>query len=83
MADALGESQDFADGLLTSRGTFQKFFDQQELRNWIDQMLSVMSVPAAPGVFYVFRRGRGAGCLHGLALPAPHSSAAPDEVRRR
>jgi DNA phosphorothioation-associated putative methyltransferase len=52
---ALGESQDFADGLLTSRGTFQKFFEQQELRNWIDQTLGVASVPAAPGVFYVFR----------------------------
>jgi DNA phosphorothioation-associated putative methyltransferase len=52
---SLGESQDFADGLLTSRGTFQKFFEQQELRNWIDQTLGVASVPAAPGVFYVFR----------------------------
>ena len=51
----LGESQDFADGQLTSRGTFQKFFEQQELRNWIDQTLGVASVPAAPGVFYVFR----------------------------
>lgn len=52
---SLGESQDFADGLLTSRGTFQKFFEQQELRNWIDQTLGASSVPAAPGVFYVFR----------------------------
>lgn len=51
----LGESQDFADGLLTSRGTFQKFFEQQELRSWIDQTLDVRAVPAAPGVFYVFR----------------------------
>lgn len=51
----LGESQDYADGLLTARGTFQKFFDQQELRNWIDHTLGVVSVPAAPGVFYVFR----------------------------
>ena len=42
--------------MLTSRGTFQKFFDQQELRNWIDQTLGVPSVPAAPGVFYVFRQ---------------------------
>ncbi len=51
----LGEAQDFADGLLTSRGTFQKFFDQLELRNWIDHTLGVSAVPAAPGVFYVFR----------------------------
>lgn len=52
---ALRESNDFEDGLLTSRGTFQKFFEQQELRNWIDQTLEVSAVPAAPGIFYVFR----------------------------
>lgn len=52
---SLGESQELADGLLTSRGTFQKFFEQQELRDWIDQSLEVASVPAAPGVFYIFR----------------------------
>lgn len=44
-----------ADGVLTSRGTFQKFFDQQELRSWIDESLGTKSVPAAPGIFYVFR----------------------------
>lgn len=51
----LGATQEFADGLLTSRGTFQKFFEQAELRAWIDHTLSVRSVAAAPGVFYVFR----------------------------
>ena len=50
-----GEAHDYADGYLTSRGTFQKFFEQQELRNWIDQNIGVSSVAAAPGVFYVFR----------------------------
>ena len=57
-ARALGEAEDYADGILTSRGTFQKFFDQQELRNWIDQTLDAQSVAAAPGVFYVFRDER-------------------------
>lgn len=52
---ALGDVQAYADGLLTRRSTFQKFFEQQELRNWIDQTLEVAAVPAAPGVFYVFR----------------------------
>lgn len=52
---SLGDAQDYADGLLTRRGTFQKFFDQQELRNWIDQTLETSAVPAAPGVFYIFR----------------------------
>ena len=54
-ARSLGESEEYADGVLTSRGTFQKFFDQQELRNWIDRTLEARAVPAAPGVFYVFR----------------------------
>ncbi len=45
----------FADGCLTSRGTFQKFFEQRELRHWIEQTLQVNAVPAAPGIFYVFR----------------------------
>ena len=51
----LRTTQTFADGCLTGRGTFQKFFEQQELRSWIDRILQVKAVPAAPGVFYVFR----------------------------
>lgn len=45
----------FEDGCLTSTGTFQKFYDQGELRAWIDASLGVQSVAAAPGVFYAFR----------------------------
>ncbi len=43
------------DGGLTRRGTFQKFFEQQELREWIDSSLGTPSLPAGPGIFYVFR----------------------------
>lgn len=43
------------DGYITQRDTFQKFYEQQELRSWIDQILGVSSVAVAPGVFYVFR----------------------------
>ena len=52
---ALRATQPFADGCLTVRGTFQKFLEQQELRSWIDRILQVNAVPAAPGAFYVFR----------------------------
>ena len=55
---ALGATRTFADGCLTARGTFQKFFEQQELRSWIDRTLDVKAVPAVPGVFYVFRDER-------------------------
>jgi DNA phosphorothioation-associated putative methyltransferase len=50
-----GVTEDYADGVVTSCGTFQKFFEQTELRAWIDQILGASSVAAAPGVFYVFR----------------------------
>ncbi len=45
----------FADGCMTGKGTFQKFYNQHELREWIDSVLGVSSVAAAPGVFFVFR----------------------------
>jgi DNA phosphorothioation-associated putative methyltransferase len=43
------------DGIITSKGTFQRFYSQEELRSWIDSSLGVCSVAAAPGIFYVFR----------------------------
>lgn len=43
------------DGCLTTRSTFQKFYTQTELREWIDRTLGATSVAAAPGVFFVFR----------------------------
>lgn len=45
----------YADGYLTQLRTFQKYYDQQELRNWIDEILGESSLAAGPGVFYVFR----------------------------
>ena len=54
-AQTISNPADFADGYLTSRGTFQKFFEQHELKNWIDQTLGTPSLAAGPGVFYVFR----------------------------
>jgi len=47
--------RNFGDGVVTSKRTFQKFFTQEELRAWIDSVLSVKCVAAAPGIFYVFR----------------------------
>lgn len=48
------------DGWRTTKGTFQKFYSQDELRTWIDITLGVRSVAAAPGIFYVFRDEREA-----------------------
>jgi DNA phosphorothioation-associated putative methyltransferase len=43
------------DGILTRTGTFQKFYEQAELADWIEQILGVQPHAAAPGIFYVFR----------------------------
>jgi DNA phosphorothioation-associated putative methyltransferase len=55
-----GEGKDenlvpYRDGYLTRTGTFQKYYEQHELRDWINSSLDVASIPAAPGIFYVFR----------------------------
>lgn len=51
----LRSAADLADGVLTGLNTFQKFFLQSELREWIRQQLDRTPIAAAPGVFYVFR----------------------------
>lgn len=51
-----GQSQvPFGDGVLTGRGTFQKFFGQGELKNYLEAELEVEAVPASLGIFYVFK----------------------------
>lgn len=47
--------QPSGDGFVTSKGTFQKFYGQHELREWINEILEVEAVAMAPGVFVVFR----------------------------
>lgn len=45
----------FSDGILTSRNTFQKYYTQTELQQFVESTLQEDAYPAAPGVFYVFR----------------------------
>jgi DNA phosphorothioation-associated putative methyltransferase len=44
----------FRDGVLTSRGTFQKYFQQGELKEYLEECLGREPVAVAPGVFFVF-----------------------------
>ena len=46
------------DGLITSKGTFQKFYDQEELRSLLDAVLETKTVAAGPGIFYAFKTER-------------------------
>ena len=49
------ELRPYRDGCVTRLNTFQKYYEQQELREWIDKELQAGSIPAAPGVFYLFK----------------------------
>ncbi|NLS94827.1 MAG: DNA phosphorothioation-associated putative methyltransferase [Planctomycetaceae bacterium] len=49
------EQAEYGDGVLTTRGTFQKYYRQHELRGYLESELTGDAIPAAPGVFYVFR----------------------------
>jgi hypothetical protein len=51
----IGRSAVFRDGVLTKRNTFQKFFDQQELHQYIEDALETTAIPVALGIFFVFR----------------------------
>ncbi len=69
------EVEEHADGVITTRGTFQKFYAQPELRGWIDEVLETQSVAAGPGIFFVFRsdmdRQRYASALVRRRLQSP------------
>jgi DNA phosphorothioation-associated putative methyltransferase len=49
------KGQLYNDGVITQRNTFQKYFTQTELRDFINETLDVDSIPVAPGIFYVFK----------------------------
>ena len=45
----------YGDGIVTSRNTFQKYYEQEELKIYIDQVLGVDAIPVALGIYFVFR----------------------------
>ena len=45
----------YSDGVVSSRNTFQKYYEQEELKLYIDQILGVDSVPVALGIYFIFR----------------------------
>lgn len=47
----------YGDGVITSRNTFQKYYEQEELKNYINQVLGVDAIPVALGIYFVFRDG--------------------------
>ena len=77
--EADGQFKPHKDGFLTSIGTFQKFYEQAELRAWLEDELSAKAIAAAPGVFFIFRHDEDAQVY--LARRYRRRAAAP-KVRR-
>src|SRR5574337_197028 len=44
----------FRDGFLTQRNTFQKYFTQAELKEFVETVLETEAVAVAPGIMFVF-----------------------------
>jgi DNA phosphorothioation-associated putative methyltransferase len=45
----------FRDGVMTQRGTFQRYYTQAEIKAYLEQVLDEEPIPVAPGVLYLFR----------------------------
>ncbi len=45
----------YADGILTSRNTFQKYYSQAELKEFIDSATGNDAIAVGPGIFFVFK----------------------------
>ena len=53
--EAAAGSKPWGDGMLTSRGTFQKHFTQSEIIELIERSLGEEALTIGPGLFFVFR----------------------------
>src|SRR5437773_3580392 len=51
----IDEAEQFGDGLLTGRGTFQKLYSQEEFRSYVEATLDHSLHTASLGVGYVFK----------------------------
>jgi DNA phosphorothioation-associated putative methyltransferase len=47
--------QAFNDGVITQRNTFQKYFTQTELKEFLSEALETDAIPVAPGIFFIFK----------------------------
>lgn len=51
----LRQFQPYKDGVITSRNTFQKYYAQSEIAEYIEQVLEDIPIAVAPGIFYIFK----------------------------
>lgn len=53
--DFIAQFTPYRDGVVTSRNTFQKYYNQSELRGFIERTLDEVPLAVGPGLFYVFK----------------------------
>ena len=53
--ESYSNATEYGDGLLTSRNTFQKYYEQSELQSFIESALHQDALAASPGIFLIFR----------------------------
>lgn len=53
--DSKSEDVAFGDGVLTTKGTFQKIFKQKELREYVERVTGTKAFSAEGATFYVFK----------------------------
>jgi len=89
-ATAAARHAPFGDGVLTGRNTFQKYFEQSELRDYLESTLGREPIALGPGIFFVFRSDeeeqrflarRQAARSPTLARTIAVPRARPDEAR--
>lgn len=49
------KGQAFNDGVITQRNTFQKYYTQNELKEFLTGTLEIDAIPVAPGIFFIFK----------------------------
>ncbi|MGB6222593.1 DNA phosphorothioation-associated putative methyltransferase [Haloferula sp.] len=54
--EAYADIQTYGDGVMTSRDTFQKFFEPSEIQALIEDSLHAEVVPVALGIYFIFRQ---------------------------
>lgn len=69
-----------SDGVVTSKGTFQKFFGQDEARAYLEAHTGQQPVAVAPGIFFIFRDPAHAQGFRAMRVRASHHRASRTRV---
>ena len=79
-----GEVQSYGDGVLTSRKTFQRYYQQEEVAKYLQEVLGIVPIPLEAGVFLIFRRSEAAHAflLNRLQRSVPLIHGVPRQRKR-